>query len=131
MKQAVVERDLYSIGCDPAKHRIYLQLRGFWATKARVPEFAADLEKIVTEFANNGFTAIIDVREFNPPLPDVASLHIDCQKMLKSRGLRKAAAICRETPQELACKKYAYQADVRLKSFAREEDAELWLDCSN
>lgn len=124
----IVERDLYSIKMDPEKHRLYLKFNGFWVSAERVPFLFNDMKEALEMMARTKFTALIDLREFRPPLPEVAHLHVELQKLMKDYGLIHNAGIYSEIHQKIALKRYCEAADMTINFFKTVEDADSWLD---
>jgi hypothetical protein len=130
IKEIVADKLFYSIALDPEKQRLYMDLRGFWASTTRVPEFKKDLQRAITRFKQKPFSVLMDLREFHPPLPEVTKLQLQCQKLMKDSGLLCSAGIVSEKPQQMVVEKYAEKADILMESFNDVTEAEKWLDTS-
>jgi hypothetical protein len=127
--QNIAHTDHYSLEIDDTKKRIYNHVFGIWGEAPEVSQFLQDWDAALAKITD-GYTMLTDARQFRLLSASWAAVTIRIRKKLFQAGIRKIA----EVLPERAVTKMQFKTisthinDIATKIFAREDEAEAWLD---
>lgn len=94
MLKKIAANNFYKITVDTEQNLLFLELRGYWGSRANVSEYLHDCEN-ATLYLRPGFKGLVDLTQTTAISEDAITLHQEAQKFFKAAGLGKAAEIHR------------------------------------
>lgn len=128
----IAQTPFYVIAVDPAKNRLYLTSKGFWASKDDVPNYLEDLTQAL-EKLEPGFDLLNDSTEVETTPEDVnMQVVFPAVKMLQAKQLNRTAQV---VPTDLISNLNTElllddvrRKETKLMQFDNVQEAERWLD---
>jgi hypothetical protein len=125
--ETISTQKLYSVSTDKSKNRITLAIHDHWVDIRKVPDYFKDLEKAL-ETLKPGFTALIDIRDMEPPSYDDINLHRKAYLHLRKTGLKKLALVVPANPgDKVALIRFVNLFGDEMHEFTDEKSAKEWL----
>jgi hypothetical protein len=82
----------YELSYDPQKNRIYFNCMGNWTSRDVAPDFMDDWLSTM-ELCQPGWTILGDLRRVEHLSDDAQAYHVEVQKVIMSREVRKVAQV--------------------------------------
>ncbi len=124
----IASTNKYSIRINQEKNRLYLEIKGFWQSKADVPSYLTDL-KYAASYLRSGFTCLTDMTTMKTPGAEAAVLfELGSQMLIRNGVTRSAGIFSHDVIAKMAAEHKVSSFNMDRKAFGKVTEAEQWLD---
>ena len=131
MKREIAKNEYYEAYVDEEINRMYWVMKGKWNKMTEIPNYV-EHNREVARHLKPGFTAVIDIRTFVVPEPNVLEVITESAKMMENAGMGRQAQIINRKDMEAirAGRDVMKEVDMDLKmmQFGSYEEAIEWLN---
>jgi len=131
MKREIAKNEYYEAYVDQEINRMYWVMKGKWEKMTDIPDYVRH-NREVADLLKPGFTAVIDIRTFEIPAPNVLQVITESVQMMEKAGMGRQAQVINKKDMEIIRKSrdVMKEADMDLKmmQFGSSEEAIEWLN---
>lgn len=109
--------DHYEIAVDGARNRMYLTIKGYWASASAVPNYLRDIRKAIG-LSTLGLAILADPTSMTMTAGDVGIPHQKAQKLCAARGLGAGAEVCASATAKMSADRFNRNSGIRKRVFS-------------
>ncbi len=120
----------YTLDVDKEKRRLIFDMLGKFRKPGDIPKFVEHTRQALDLIPPGDITMIAYIYTAKPPALAVTKYLRESLKLMKERGLNKAAVVTLTVPllQKMTVKVLNKIVKIDMKAFTAREEAEAWLD---